>query len=268
MDRRTKVGRRKALGLGALGFIGATAAGSALLRDDAPPAAGARSPARPAAALAAPGRAPLVERRVPVAVRHAPAFTIQDVRPDAPPQAIALTIDDGPSREWTPKVLALLAKYRVHATFCLIGEEARAHPQLVREIVSAGHRVANHTMTHPLALARMPARRIEAEIGDAHRHIQDISGSTPLLFRAPGGGWSKAVLASVAKHGMLPIDWAVDPRDWACPGDDHITRTLLRGKAGDILLCHDGGGDRSQTLRSLAKVIPRLQDRGLHFIAL
>jgi peptidoglycan-N-acetylglucosamine deacetylase len=193
---------------------------------------------------------------------------VHDILPDAPPHAIALTIDDGPSREWTPKVLDLLARYGVLATFCLIGEEVRAHPAMVREIVAAGHQVANHTMHHPLNLARMRARGIEAEIGEAHRRIQDVSGSSPRLFRSPGGSWSKALLSAVARHGMLPIDWDIDPRDWSCPGTDHITRSLLRGRAGDILLCHDGGGDRSQTIRSLRTVIPRLRDRGLEFVTL
>jgi peptidoglycan/xylan/chitin deacetylase (PgdA/CDA1 family) len=277
MDLRTGVSRREALGLGALGVLGACVTGSALLRGDAPPRVAARAPARAAArpitahnAHAAHGvaRPPLIERLVPVAVRRAPAFKVHDIHPDAPTHAIALTIDDGPSREWTPKVLALLDRYGVHATFCLIGAEVRAHPELVREIVAAGHDIANHTMHHPMALAGMSARGIEAEIGDAHRCIQEVGSRTPRLFRSPGGSWSKAVLASVARHGMLPIDWDVDPRDWSRPGADHITRTLLRGRAGDILLCHDGGGDRSQTLRSLTKVIPALQDRGLEFIAL
>ncbi|WP_261986874.1 polysaccharide deacetylase family protein [Actinomadura sp. HBU206391] len=253
-----------------MGAFSVSATGSVLLRGDAPPADPRISSALP---VLSPRPAHAVKKRPkpkpkPVPARRAPAFKIHDVRPDAPPRSIALTIDDGPSREWTPKVLALLERHDVQATFCVIGQEVRRFPELLREIVAAGHQVANHTMHHPVSLARLPARRIEAEIRDAHRYIQDVGGTTPKLFRAPGGNWSPAVMKTAAKHGMLPIDWDIDPRDWARPGATRITRSLLRGKAGDILLCHDGGGDRSQTLNSLRKVIPRLKDRGLEFIAL
>ena len=270
MDLPTDLSRRQALGLSALGAFGIGVTGSALLRGDAPPA-DPRLPSTPP--VPGPGSVRAVARKprpktTPVPVRRAPVYKIHDIRPDAPPRSIALTIDDGPSREWTPKVLALLDRHDVKATFCVIGMEARRFPELLREIVAAGHHVANHTMHHPISFSRLSARGVEAEIRDAHRHIQDISGATPKLFRAPGGNWSPAVMKTAAKHGMLPIDWDVDPRDWSRPGAGRITRTLLRGKAGDILLCHDGGGDRSQTLSSLRKVIPRLKDRGLEFIAL
>ncbi|MCW2900018.1 MAG: polysaccharide deacetylase [Streptosporangiaceae bacterium] len=276
MDLGTEMSRRKALGLGALGVAGVTFTGSALLRGDGGHTASSRLVPHPAARVPAPRvsssptprATPLPPSPTPVPVRDTPVFKIHDILPDAPPDAIALTIDDGPSPEWTPKVLKLLDEQKVKATFCVIGIEVQESPELLREIVAAGHQVANHTMHHPISLARLSARGIEAEISDAHRHIQDVTGTTPRLFRAPGGNWSHGVLKSVAKHGMLPIDWDVDPRDWSRPGTDHITRTLLRGKAGDILLCHDGGGNRSQTLSSLRTVIPRLKDRGLEFIAL
>src|SRR4051794_39083880 len=268
MDLPADLSRRQALGLGALGVIGVSVTGSALLRGDAP----SDPPVKPTAPPAAVRKVKVTPRPpatpTPIPVRRVPAFKVRDVLPDAPPHSIALTIDDGPSREWTPKVLDLLDRHGVKATFCVIGVEVREYPELVREIVAAGHQVANHTMHHPVSLARLSARGVEAEINDAHRRIQDVSGTTPRLFRAPGGNWSATVLKTVAHHGMVPIDWDIDPRDWSRPGAERITRALLRGKAGDILLCHDGGGDRSQTVSSLRKVIPRLKDRGLEFIPL
>jgi peptidoglycan/xylan/chitin deacetylase (PgdA/CDA1 family) len=193
---------------------------------------------------------------------------VHDVIPHAPKRAVALTIDDGPDPTWTPKVLDLLAHYEVTATFCLIGIQVRKYPDLVRKIVEAGHQVANHTMHHPVNLYRLPGHRVDAEIGDAYKEIKDVTGVSPKLFRAPGGTWSRRVLKSVARHGMLPLDWDVDPRDWSRPGTRHITHALLHAKPGDILLCHDGGGDRSETLRALHTVIPRLKKRDLEFISL
>jgi len=270
-------GRREALGLSLFGALGLSMIGSWLVNGDA---VSATTPARPAAAGAGgrrPFPAPRARHSHPPKARpehewirtaHGPLYRVHDLIPHAPKRAVALTIDDGPDPKWTPRVLDLLAHHEVTATFCLIGVQVRQHPDLVREIVEAGHQVADHTMHHPINLCRLPGRRIDAEIGDAHRLIKEVSGSAPKLFRAPGGTWSRTLLKSVARHGMLPLDWDIDPRDWSRPGTKHITRAMLRAKPGDILLCHDGGGDRSETLRALHTVIPRLKKRDLEFISL
>jgi peptidoglycan/xylan/chitin deacetylase (PgdA/CDA1 family) len=208
-----------------------------------------------------PQLAPLTPRTDAVHMMH-------DLMPAAPPNAIALTIDDGPHPEWTPKMLDLLAEHRVKATFSLIGEQVKELPKLAERIVSAGHQLCNHTMTHPLEIASLSRKRVDAEITEAHDRIGDATGVAPRFFRSPGGAWSKNVFRSAARHGMTPIDWAVDPRDWARPGTKRIEHSLLDAKGGDILLCHDGGGDRSETLKALAKVIPALQQRGLVFASL
>ncbi|HEX6471919.1 MAG TPA: polysaccharide deacetylase family protein [Streptosporangiaceae bacterium] len=269
------IGRREALGLSLFGALSTSMVVSWLLDGDsaaAPIAAPAGS--RPGGADP-PLAARAVRRRRPkrtepghewIPAAHAPLFRVHDLMPHAPKRAVALTIDDGPDRTWTPRVLDLLAHHAVTATFCLIGVQVRKYPELVREIVEAGHDVADHTMHHPVNLHRLPTRRIDAEVGDAHHLISDVGGVAPRLFRAPGGIWSRKVLRSVARHGMVPLDWDVDPRDWSRPGTRHIARTLLRARPGDILLCHDGGGDRSETVRALHTVIPRMKDRGLEFI--
>ena len=200
--------------------------------------------------------------------RHRPAFSVHDVAPTAPAEAVALTIDDGPSAQWTPRMLDLLDQHDVKATFCVIGTEVRRFPDLVQSIVEAGHHIANHTMHHPLDFGTLSRSRLDAEILSAHKVINETAGVWPRLFRAPGGAWSRQVYASVAAHGMIPVDWDVDPRDWSRPGVAQVTRTLLKAKPGDILLCHDGGGDRAQTLSSLKTVLPRLKDRGLQFVTL
>jgi peptidoglycan/xylan/chitin deacetylase (PgdA/CDA1 family) len=196
-----------------------------------------------------------------------PISDLAQLIPAPPAGSIALTIDDGPSPQWTPKVLDLLAEHDVHATFFTIGSQVKVNPKLTRRIVDAGHQICNHTMTHPISMEDLSRKRLEKEIGEAHDRIADISGVVPTYFRAPGGNWSPQVLDVVAEHGMLPLDWAVDPRDWARPGVGRIRKALLKCKSGNILLVHDGGGDRSQTLKALRDVIPELKDRGMTFVS-
>jgi peptidoglycan-N-acetylglucosamine deacetylase len=204
----------------------------------------------------------------PVRAVHTPVHSLADLAPAAPPTAVALTIDDGPHPTWTPKMLDLLAEFGVSATFSLIGEQVTELPHLVQRIVAAGHQVCDHTVTHPLNLPQLSPARVKEEIGGAHDRIAQSAGVAPKFFRSPGGAWSQRVLDTATEHGMISIDWQVDPRDWARPGTRRVTDVLLAAKAGDILLCHDGGGDRSETIQALRTVIPALKKRGLTFVAL
>jgi peptidoglycan-N-acetylglucosamine deacetylase len=179
---------------------------------------------------------------------------------------IALTIDDGPDPRWTPTILALLARYRIRATFCVIGRHAVRYPDLVRAIVAGGHQIANHTQTHPIPMARLTPPQVAAELGQATDAIVAAGAPRPRLFRAPGGGWSPAVLSACTASGMHPLDWSVDPRDWSRPGVPHIVDTILtKTRPGSIILDHDGGGDRQQTVDALTIALPRLIDAGYHF---
>jgi peptidoglycan/xylan/chitin deacetylase (PgdA/CDA1 family) len=187
------------------------------------------------------------------------------VEAKAPKNTVALTIDDGPHPTWTPKVLDLLAANGVHATFSLIGRQARAYPRLVRRIVGAGHGLCNHSMTHPQPFAARSTTAIRQQIVDAQSAISDAAGQAPRLFRAPGGDWTAAVLDLTAEVGLTPVGWSVDPRDWARPGIGTIESSLLRARAGDILLTHDGGGNRAQTVAALKAVLPQLRAEGLRF---
>jgi peptidoglycan/xylan/chitin deacetylase (PgdA/CDA1 family) len=195
-------------------------------------------------------------------------YRVHDYLPAAPANAVALTIDDGPDQAWTPQVLAVLAEYQVKATFSLVGIHVRRQPGVARQIVSAGHGVCNHSMTHPEPFASRPQAAIDAEIKDGLLAIHAATGLVATVFRSPGGDWSPGVLATVARWGMTPIDWDVDPHDWARPGSGYITRKLLAANPGDILLCHDGGGNRSQTVTALRTVLPVLLARGLSFVTL
>jgi peptidoglycan/xylan/chitin deacetylase (PgdA/CDA1 family) len=182
------------------------------------------------------------------------------------PHAIALTIDDGPDPRYTPQVLALLEQYDITATFCQLGQSVARFPGLVGEVSARGHLLANHTWTHAdLTRATVPA--IRDELTRTSEALEEVTGVEPTFFRAPYGAWSKQVLAECRRQGLTPLDWSVDPRDWSRPGVGHITDTILRTtRPGSIILEHDGGGDRSQTVAALRIVLPRLLDEGYSFV--
>ena len=184
---------------------------------------------------------------------------------DDGPKAIALTIDDGPSPVYTPQVLRLLARYRITATFSMIGIEAQAYPAVAREVAAAGHLIANHTWTH-LNLQWLAPALVTEQMSRAEDAIHAATGRVPDLFRAPYGAWSPFVLTQCARTGMTPLGWSVDPRDWSRPGVPSIVTNIMRNThTGSIILEHDGGGNRAQTVAALKIVIPRLLAAGYHF---
>ncbi len=215
-----------------------------------------------------PGRAPTAspspERSRPVRRRKdagdLPMYHIDDGR-----KVIALTIDDGPSPVYTPQILRLLDQYQVTGTFSMVGLQVAAHRGMAREVAAAGHMIANHTWSH-VDLAVLSAVKIADQINRTSAAIHAATGRVPTLFRAPYGAWSPAVLAHCAQTGMTPLDWSVDPRDWSRPGVASIVRNIMRNtKTGSIILEHDGGGNRSQTVAALQIVLPRLLAVGYRF---
>jgi peptidoglycan-N-acetylglucosamine deacetylase len=239
------------------------------------PAKPASTAAHNARATTKPRTAPALEHTTtsPMPVQKKPIFTLSDYRritgaPAFPSDAIALTIDDGPHPVWTPKILHLLDKYHVPAMFCMIGNQVLGHEAVATTVTKAGHQLANHTWSHPTKLDGRPRDQVRKEIERAQAKIQKTTGYAPKLFRSPGGVWSPMVLEETARAGLVPLDWSDDPRDWSMPGVAHIKSTLMAAKPGQILLCHDGGGDRSQTYQALSAVIPALTAKGLRFVAL
>jgi peptidoglycan/xylan/chitin deacetylase (PgdA/CDA1 family) len=182
------------------------------------------------------------------------------------PRAIALTIDDGPSPIYTPRILQLLARYRVTAAFSMIGVQVNAYPGVAREVADAGHMIVNHTQTHR-DLALMSTGQVTGEMDHASDAIHRATGRTPDMFRAPYGAWTPTVIRRCQDTGMTPLDWSVDPRDWARPGTDAIIANIMgHTRPGSIILEHDGGGNRSQTVAALNIAVPRLLDAGYHFV--
>ena len=189
-----------------------------------------------------------------------PMFYVDDGR-----KGIALTIDDGPNPVYTPQILRLLEKYRVTASFSMIGLEVDTYPGVAREVAAAGHVIANHTWSHP-DMAYLYPVAVADQMNRATDAIHRVTGRVPTLFRAPYGAWSPAVLRQCAKTGMTPLDWSVDPRDWSRPGVASIVSNIMGNtRTGSIILEHDGGGDRSQTVAALKIVLPRLLAAGYHF---
>lgn len=187
----------------------------------------------------------------------------------------ALTFDDGPNPEATPRLLEALAKAEVRATFFLIGGFVRQCPELVREIAAAGHLVGNHTMTHPW-LTWQTERRIQEELRGASAAIEDVLGEQVRYFRCPHGARRPVVLELVREMGMVPVQWNIICQDWRPIGVDGILRRAVdgvernrrRGVATNLVL-HDGGQEglgapRMDTVRAVERLLERYA--GMEFV--
>jgi peptidoglycan-N-acetylglucosamine deacetylase len=184
---------------------------------------------------------------------------------DDGPKVVALTIDDGPSPVYTPRILAILRRYGVTASFSMIGQNAAAYPGITREVAAAGHMIVNHTWNH-CNLGYMPTVAVQDEISRATDAIHAATGERPGMFRAPYGVWPPTVFRYCARAGLTPLAWSVDPSDWARPGVRAIVRDIVADtRTGSIILEHDGGGDRSQTVAALKIWLPRLLKAGYQF---
>lgn len=179
---------------------------------------------------------------------------------------VALTFDDGPSDAYTPQVLSILQQKNVHATFFCIGEQVQDEPDLVQQEYSAGHIVGNHSWSHP-DLTTLSPSDVQTQLGKTSAAIQQAMGVLPTLFRPPYGAISESVKDQIADRGMTSVLWSVDTEDWQMPGSDAIVKTVLdQAENGAIILMHDGGGDRSQTVDALPTIIQSLQQRGLQLV--
>lgn len=189
---------------------------------------------------------------------------------------IAITFDDGPDPKWTPRVLDLLKARGIKATFFLVGRNAEDYPDLVRRIVAEGHEIGNHTYSHG-NLAQMPEWRQRLELDGTERLIETITGRSTSLFRPPYDADSTPSDISeleplrFAEHelGYTVVLESIDPQDWARPGVDAIVqRVKEQRRTGNIILLHDAGGDRSQTLAALPRILDWLTERGDRVVSL
>lgn len=186
---------------------------------------------------------------------------------------LALTYDDGPNDPHTLRLLEVLARHDVHATFFLIGSRVQQRPDLVREIAAAGHVVGNHTFTHPL-LTFKSAAEIRRELSQTRSAVLDAVGEHSNLFRPPFGGRRPAVLRIARKLGLQPVMWNVTGYDWNAPPATTIEEKVTKQiRGGNVILLHDGGhkamgADRSQTVLATDHLIARYKSEGYEFITI
>jgi peptidoglycan/xylan/chitin deacetylase (PgdA/CDA1 family) len=187
---------------------------------------------------------------------------------------IALTFDDGPDPEVTPRVLEVLDRFGARATFFCIGSRARSHPDLVRDIVRGGHAVENHSQRHSHAFAAFGPRRMACEIDEAQECLTAIAGQRPRFFRAPVGLRNPFLEPILASRGLLLASWTRRGFDTRIRDPDDVTRRLTGGiRGGDILLLHDGHAARAPsgqpvTLAALPGVLEAIAAANLRTISL
>jgi cellulose synthase/poly-beta-1,6-N-acetylglucosamine synthase-like glycosyltransferase/peptidoglycan/xylan/chitin deacetylase (PgdA/CDA1 family) len=225
------------------------------------------SSAEPHEALGGP--APLVNSRPILVAQGSHLVSMQP----PPGRRIALTFDDGPDPRWTPKIAAILRREHVPATFFVIGSDAARYPGLVRLVVRDGNELGNHTYTH-VALSNGPGwqRRLQLDLTEAT--IAGITGHYTRLVRPPYSATPDAVtsqgdrdLAALAGRRYLIVLANYDSKDWARPGVAKIVRNASPpGTTGGIVMLHDGGGNRSETVDALTRLIPQLRARGFRFV--
>lgn len=260
--------RRRVLTIGGAAAVGA--AGTAALLTAGPDRAPAARPVagppanralKPSAYRLEPltGYGPPRATRGRTLVRHEPLLRVSGRG-----RTMVLTFDDGPDPRYTPDILRTLREYEVRAMFFVCGEMAVHHKDLLAEMTDDGHVVGNHTWSHPL-LTRLTRSEIRSQMERTCEVIEDGCGEAPVWFRAPYGAWNRAAFQIGAELGMEPLAWTVDTLDWMAPGTRSIVGRVERGAApGVVVLSHDAGGDRSQSVRALREYLPELLDSGYH----
>lgn len=181
---------------------------------------------------------------------------------------VALTFDDGPWPGQTDAILKILADNQVKATFFMLGIRVRADPEIAKRVAEAGHVIGNHSQSHVL-LASANERTIRFEMTAGAQSIEQVTGVRPTWFRAPGGSVGPATRARAKALGERIIGWGVDPADWSRPPARFIVRRVMaQMRPGAVVLMHDGGGDRTQTIGALPEIIRQLRAQGYSFVTL
>ena len=189
-------------------------------------------------------------------------------QPTAATKMIALTFDDGPWPTQTKQIVRILQKNGVVATFFQIGQQAKSSPEISRMVAEAGMAVENHSETHA-NLKTLSASGVASQIDRAQKDLAKASGKQPTYFRPPGGNVNTAMYPVLARNGMKWVQWDVDTEDWKRPAAATITARVLKGaKPGAVVLMHDGGGNRSNTVAALPGIIAKLKAQGYHFVTL
>jgi peptidoglycan/xylan/chitin deacetylase (PgdA/CDA1 family) len=178
-------------------------------------------------------------------------------------KVIALTFDDGPDSEFTGAILDILKQKQVKATFFVIGKNASQNPSLLRRIVKEGHEVENHGYSHSRGF------QLSDELKQTDQSVFAVTGEHTHFYRPPGGYVTQSEIERIKDQGYTVTLWSVDSKDWKRPGVDQIVSNVVqKAFPGAIVLLHDGGGLRSQTVLALEKLIDQLNTEGYRFVTL
>ncbi len=186
---------------------------------------------------------------------------------------LALTYDDGPNDPWTFRLLEVLARHNVHATFFMLGKFVRQRPDIVRAVHDAGHVIGNHSYSHP-ALALVRPSTVRREIEETNQALQEVLGEKPTLFRPPFGGRRPGTFRVVRQYGLEPIMWRVTCYDWSAGSADEIVAHAVKQiRGGDVILLHDGefrqmGADRSRSVEATDQILRRYLAEGYRFVTI
>ncbi|MBO1005098.1 polysaccharide deacetylase family protein [Pseudogracilibacillus auburnensis] len=181
---------------------------------------------------------------------------------------IALTFDDGPHPIYTPQVLNILREHGAKATFFVVGENAKKFPGLIERESAEGHEIGNHTYTHPYEFT---PEQLQDELIRTDEVIYNITGNYPSYYRPVGGSYDDMIVSTAVHSGFRVVlwSWHQDTGDWKRPGVDKIVNKVVSGaRPGDVVLFHDAGGNRSQTVAALKKIIPALKEEGFTFVTI
>jgi peptidoglycan-N-acetylglucosamine deacetylase len=219
-------------------------------------------------ALAAPGGAAVARRPAP----HSRASTSSSLPTgcthDGAPfvthgprgrKRIAIGFDDGPSN-YTPEVLRVLKRFDSHATFFEIGQETSGRAQIMKKVLRQGNEIGNHSLHHELDPS-------SASLHQTDRLIRKATGFRPCDFRPPDGVVNSALISRAHAQHLVSVNWEVDPRDWADPGVAAISSNVIdNARNGSIVVMHDGGGNRSETVAALPAILSHFRQRGYRFV--
>ena len=182
-------------------------------------------------------------------------------------RVIAITFDDGPNPVYTPQVLEIFSEAKGKATFFMIGEEMRNHPEVVKQVANGGHEIGNHTFTHP-KLSQLSVQDCLKEIEETEKLIESMAGRKPVVFRPPYLDYNHDTVSLLQKK-SYPMIGALnlEAQDWEQPGVEHIVRKSREAvRNGSILIFHDGYGDRSQTIEAVRVLVSELTSQGYQLV--
>jgi len=172
---------------------------------------------------------------------------------------IAIGFDDGPS-DYTPKVLAVLRRFGAHATFFEIGQEIAGRTATMKSIIAQGNEIGNHSLHHEQNAS-------SRSLAETNRLIRNATGFRPCDFRPPDGAVNAGLIERAHAERLVTVNWDVDPRDWSDPGAGAIASNVIHNAHdGSIVVMHDGGGNRGETVAALPQILSHFQHRGYRFV--